>query len=30
LFFYWIGEGLLAIPTSFHDGTVWTARFPGE
>jgi hypothetical protein len=22
-FFYWAGECLLAIPTSFHDGTLW-------
>jgi hypothetical protein len=23
LFFYWLGQGLLTIPTSFHEGTVW-------
>jgi hypothetical protein len=23
LFFYYLGQGLLAIPTSFHDGTLW-------
>ena len=23
-FFYLIGEVLLAIPTSFHDGTIWS------
>jgi hypothetical protein len=22
-FFYLIGEGLVSIPTSFHDGTIW-------
>ena len=22
-FFYLIGEGLLSIPTSFHEGTLW-------
>lgn len=25
LFFYWMGQILLLIPTSFHDGTLWTA-----
>jgi hypothetical protein len=25
LFFYWLGQGLLAIPSSFHNGTVWEA-----
>lgn len=23
LFFYWIGEGLLLLPSSFHEGTFW-------
>jgi hypothetical protein len=23
LFFYWLGRGLLSLPTSFHEGTVW-------
>lgn len=23
LFFYYLGQGLLMIPTSFHEGTVW-------
>ena len=23
LFFYYIGQGFLMIPTSFHEGTVW-------
>jgi hypothetical protein len=22
-FFYWVGEGLLRIPTSFHEGSIW-------
>ncbi len=30
LFFYWIGQGLLAIPTSFHDGTLWKTGFWNE
>lgn len=30
LFFYWIGLGLLAIPTDFHDGTVWRTPFWNE
>jgi hypothetical protein len=24
LFFYWLGQSLLAIPSSFHDAQVWT------
>lgn len=24
LFYYWMGELLLRIPTSFHDGTLWS------
>ncbi len=27
LFFYWIGQGLLAIPTKFHEGTIWKTGF---
>jgi len=23
LFFYWLGQSLLAIPSSFHDATLW-------
>src|SRR5665213_4136397 len=23
LFFYWVGQMLLLIPTPFHDGTLW-------
>lgn len=30
LFFYWIGLGLLAIPTEFHDGTVWRTSLWNE
>lgn len=30
LFFFWIGRGLLAIPTSFHDGTIWKTGFWNE
>jgi hypothetical protein len=26
-FFYLIGEGLLSIPTAFHDGTLWHASW---
>ena len=26
-FFYLIGEGLLAIPASFHEGTLWRANW---
>src|SRR5687767_10500024 len=25
LFFYWVGQGLLALPNSFHDGSIWNA-----
>jgi hypothetical protein len=25
LFFYWLGGVLLAIPSSFHEGTSWTS-----
>lgn len=30
LFFYWLGQGLLAIPSSFHEGTVWTTDLRDE
>ncbi len=23
LFFYWVGQGLLALPSAFHDGSIW-------
>jgi hypothetical protein len=23
VFFYWTGQTLLRLPSSFHDGTVW-------
>jgi hypothetical protein len=26
-FFYLIGETLLALPTSFHEGTLWKAEW---
>lgn len=26
-FFYLIGESLLALPTSFHEGTLWQAHW---
>jgi len=26
LFFYFVGESLLLIPSSFHEGNVWTDR----
>jgi hypothetical protein len=26
-FFYLIGEGLLALPTSFHESTVWKVHW---
>ena len=25
LFFYWLAQILLLIPTQFHDGTLWTS-----
>ena len=25
LFFYYLGQALLVIPTSFHDGTLWNS-----
>jgi len=29
LFFYLLGQCLLAMPSSFHDGTVWKPDFLG-
>jgi hypothetical protein len=29
-FFFLIGEGLLKIPTSFHDGSIWQAHWINE
>jgi hypothetical protein len=26
-FFYLVGEGLLSLPTSFHEGTLWKAKW---
>jgi len=28
-FFYAIGEALLALPTSFYEGTLWRVDWPG-
>jgi hypothetical protein len=25
LFFYWVGQTLLLIPTAYHDGSLWTS-----
>jgi len=30
MFFYLAGRGLLAIPDSFHEGTVWKTQFMDE
>ena len=30
LFFYIIGETLLRLPSSFHEGTIWTERSDNE
>jgi hypothetical protein len=30
LFFYWIGQLLLMIPTPYHDGTIWHVTEGGE
>jgi hypothetical protein len=30
LFFYLVGAGLLSIPASFHEGTVWKDPWWGE
>jgi hypothetical protein len=27
VFFYWLGQTLLDLPSSFHDGTVWQGRW---
>lgn len=27
LFFYYIGQALLSLPSSFHEGTVWKTLF---
>jgi hypothetical protein len=27
LFFYWMGQTLLRLPSSFHDGTVWKGHW---
>jgi len=27
VFFYWVGETLLRLPSSFHDGTVWKGNW---
>ena len=29
-FFFLIGQGLLAIPDSFHEGTIWKTFAPAE
>jgi hypothetical protein len=26
-FFYWLGQSLLELPSSFHDGTLWRGRW---
>ena len=30
LFFYFLGHSLLAIPDSFHEGTLWKSKFMDE
>ena|ERR1043166_2589882 len=30
LFFYLLGETLLSVPSSFHDGTVWKPDWLGQ
>ena len=30
LFFYFVGRSLLAIPDSFHEGTIWKSKFMDE
>jgi len=30
LFFYWLGQILLLIPTPFHDGTLWKSLGGGN
>lgn len=27
VFFYWVGQTLLRLPSSFHDGTVWKGNW---
>jgi hypothetical protein len=27
LFFYWVGQTLLGLPNSFHDGTLWRGKW---
>jgi hypothetical protein len=27
LFFYFMGRGLLILPSSFHEGTLWQAGY---
>ena len=29
-FFYWLGQSLLDLPSSFHDGTLWRGRWVDE
>jgi len=29
-FFYWLGQSLLDLPSSFHDGTLWRSRWLEE
>jgi len=29
-FFYLVGESLLALPTSFHEGTLWQVKWWGQ
>ena len=30
VFFYWLGQSLLDLPSSFHDGTLWRGRWLDE
>ncbi len=30
VFFYWLGQSLLELPSSFHDGTLWRGRWLDE
>jgi hypothetical protein len=30
LFFYFMGRELVALPSSFHEGTIWKVPFSGE
>ncbi len=27
IFFYWLGQTLLSLPASFHDGTLWRGNW---